>query len=114
MDTWKERLALYDRIIDLSPLFDRKGKTVPYTSANGYMFSQLNKAGEIGIRLPKETQKAFREKYQTAEFRSYGAVMRDYVHVPESLFSEPEVIAQYLEEGFHFVMSLPLIPQKNE
>jgi len=54
---WKEKLALYDKLVELSPEFERKGKTVPYTSANGYMFSLLNKDGEFGIRLSKESGK---------------------------------------------------------
>ena len=40
---YEERLAIYDRLIDQSADFDRKGKTMPYTSANGHMFSQLIK-----------------------------------------------------------------------
>lgn len=42
-DTWNERLAFYDRLIAANPNFERKGKTMPYTSVNGHMFSQLNK-----------------------------------------------------------------------
>ena len=45
-DMWKEKLKLYDKLIDTNPNFERKGKTMPYTSVNGHMFSQLNKAGE--------------------------------------------------------------------
>ena len=48
MSDWKDRLALYDQLISKCPNFERKGKTMPYTSANGHMFSLLNKAGEIG------------------------------------------------------------------
>jgi hypothetical protein len=50
----EERLALYDRLVSKRPEIERKGKTVPHTSANGYMFSLVNKAGEIGIRFSKE------------------------------------------------------------
>lgn len=56
---WEEKLKIYDALIAKCPRFERKGKTMPYTSANGYMFSLLNKAGEIGIRCSKEAQ----EKY---------------------------------------------------
>ena len=40
---WEEKLKLYDELISKCPRFERKGKTMPYTSANGYMFSLLNK-----------------------------------------------------------------------
>ena len=54
---WEEKLKIYDELISKCSRFERKGKTVPYTSANGHMFSLLNKAGEIGIRFSKEIQK---------------------------------------------------------
>ena len=56
---WKEKLALYDELVAKCPRFERKGKTGPYTSANGHMFSFLNKDGELGFRYSKEVQ----EKY---------------------------------------------------
>ena len=56
--SYQEQLKIYDQIVAESGL-ERKGKTMPYTSANGYMFSQLNKNGEIGIRLSKEDGNAF-------------------------------------------------------
>ncbi len=59
---YKERLAIYDNLVDLCPRFDRKGKTMPYTSANGYMFSLLNKDGELGIRFSKEVQSKYIRK----------------------------------------------------
>ena len=54
---WKDKLAQYDKLIAACTDFERKGKTMPYTSANGYMFSLLNKDGETGIRLSKESGK---------------------------------------------------------
>lgn len=75
-DMWKEKLKFYDRLIEMNPNFERKGKTVPYTSVNGHMFSQLNKAGEIGIRLSKEDGERFMKEHQTTVFKSYGSVMR--------------------------------------
>ena len=38
---------------------------MPYTSANGYMFSLFNKAGEIGIRFSKEVQQKYMEEWNT-------------------------------------------------
>ena len=51
---WNTTLKRYDELVDQISEFDRKGKTMPYTSANGHMFSLLNKDGELGIRLSKE------------------------------------------------------------
>jgi len=82
---FKETLAYYDKLVAGNPNFVRKGKTVPYTSANGHMFSLVNKAGELGIRLDKVAQKAFMEKYGTTLFTSHGATMRGYVLIPKEM-----------------------------
>ncbi len=54
---WQEKLKRYDELIDKCDRFERKGKSMIYTSANGHMFSILNKDGEMGIRFSKEVQK---------------------------------------------------------
>ena len=53
-----ETLILYDALVDKCSRITRKGKSVPYTSANGYMYSFLNKGGEFGMRFSKEKQEA--------------------------------------------------------
>jgi len=53
---WDETRKIYDQIVERCPRFERKGKTMPYTSANGHMFSLLNKAGELGFRYAKLIQ----------------------------------------------------------
>ena len=107
MQNWNEMLDIYDQLIKLCPDFERKGKTVPYTSANGYMFSQLNKDAQIGIRLPKADCAKFKLDYNTTEFRSYGAVMRDYVLIPDTMLDDLGELSRYLNDGFKHVMSLP-------
>lgn len=104
---WEETLAFFDKLVDQCPDFERKGKKMIYTSANGYMFALLNKAGEIGIRLPKEVGQQFKETYGTGDYKSHGAVMRGYVHIPESLYSSEKQLVDYLNQGFQYVMSLP-------
>ncbi len=102
---WKEKLKTYDQLIALTP-YERKGKTMPYTSANGYMFTLFNKDGEIGIRLSKESQATFKEKYKATIYKSHGATIKDYVLVPESMWDELELLAKYVVESYEFVMSL--------
>lgn len=106
-DKWNQQLELYDALVAKFPQFKRKGKTVPYTSANGYMFSMINKEAEFGIRLPKSTQESFKAKYNSREFLSHGSIMRDYVWIPDELLAKPEELFPYLQESFDFVMSLP-------
>lgn len=61
-DSWKEKLKIYDETIGLHPELERKGVTMPHTSANGRMFTQLNKSGEIGIRLSDDKRQEFIKK----------------------------------------------------
>jgi len=104
--TWNETLELYDKLVAITPGFERKGKTVPYTSSNGYMFSLLNKDGELGIRLPKDEYKKFIEEFDSSEFRSHGAVMRSYVLVPDKMLEDLSFLAPYLLKAFEYVNSL--------
>lgn len=105
---WDENLVIYDKIVAATGnKLERKGKTVPYTSANGYMFSLLNKEAQLGIRLPEESRLKFIEKYNAAEFRSHGAVMRDYVLIPDELLGNTKLLSNLLDEAYEYVMSLP-------
>ncbi len=76
---WEEKLTVYDELVSKCPRFERKGKTMIYTSANGHMFSLLNKAGEIGIRFSKEVQKKYIEEFDSSIYKSYNSIMHGYV-----------------------------------
>jgi len=79
---------------------------MPYTSANGYMFSLLNKAGEIGIRFSKEVQAKYFEELNTTIFISYGATMQGYILIHQELLADLDRCAQLLNESYDYVMSL--------
>ncbi len=70
------------------------------------MFSQLNKDGQIGIRLPEEERERFLEEFDSGPFLSYGSVMRGYVLIPDELLEDLERLAPYLDMGYEYVMSL--------
>ncbi len=103
---WEDKLKIYDQLVAKCSRFKRKGKTMPYTSANGYMFSLFNKACEIGIRFSKEDQEAFMKKYDTTIYKSYGAVMKGYVLIPDRLLEDLDALTVYLDKSFDYVMSL--------
>ena len=103
---WKEKLELYDKLVTKCPRFDRKGKTVPYTSANGHMFSLLNKDGELGIRFSKEVQEKYIKDFNTTIFKSYGAVMQGYVLIPDHMLEDLDKLSVYLNESYDYVMTL--------
>lgn len=103
---WEEKLKIYDALVSKCPRFQRKGKSMIYTSANGYMFSLLNKAGEIGIRFSKDVQKKYIEEFQSSIYKSYGAVMKGYVLIPDHMLDDLENLAKYLNESYDYVMTL--------
>lgn len=104
---WEEKLKIYDALVAKCPRFERKGKTGPYTSANGHMFSFLNKAGELGMRFSKEVQQQYLEQFETTLFKSHGAVMRGYVTIPDAMLQDLDQLAVYLNESYDYVMGLP-------
>lgn len=104
--TWDHVLKIYDTITEACNGFERKGKKMIYTSSNGYMFTLLNKDAEIGIRLPKAEAATFMEKHNTGFYYSYGAKMKDYVLVPESLWNNTKLMVSYFEQSFDYVNTL--------
>ena len=102
----EEKLKVYDELVAKCPRFKRKGKTMPYTSANGYMFSLFNKDCEIGIRFSREIQEKYINEWPTTIYESYGAVMRGYVLIPEKMLENLDEVAKYLNESYDYVMTL--------
>ncbi|MBO6794125.1 MAG: hypothetical protein JJ895_09445 [Balneolaceae bacterium] len=106
MPDFTEQLKLYDALIAQCPRFERKGKSVPCTTANGHMFSTLNKAGEIGIRFSKEVQEAYLKQFNTTLFKSYNSVMRGYILITDEMLSDTDLAVKLLNESYDYVMSL--------
>ena len=103
---WDEKLKIYDDLVSKCSRFERKGKTVPYTSANGHMFSLFNKDGEIGIRFSREIQEKYMEKYDTTIYKSYNSVMRGYILITKEMLVDLNNVAKLLDESYDYVMSL--------
>ena len=102
-----KKLKIYDELVSKCERFERKGKTMPYTSANGHMFSLFNKANEIGIRFSKDVQKKYIEKYDTTIYKSYNAVMQGYILINDSMLKDQKNVVKLLNESYDYVMSLP-------
>ena len=103
---YQEKLKRYDELVAKCPRFERKGKSMPYTSANGHMFSLLNKAGELGIRFSKQVQSDYLNQFNTSLFKSYGATMQGYILIPDSLLADTDTLVDLLNESYDYVMSL--------
>lgn len=103
---YEAKLKVYDELVAKCKRFERKGKTMPYTSANGHMFSLLNKAGEIGLRFSKEVQYKYIEEFESSLFMSHNTVIRGYVLIPDKMLNDLDNVAKLLDESYDYVMSL--------
>jgi hypothetical protein len=101
-----EKVALYDKLIATRPEIERKGDANPYTAVNGNMFTILLGSERLGIRLPEEERAKFLKKYGTTLLEAYGAVMKEYVAVPDGLLSNTKELARYLDLSFAYVGTL--------
>lgn len=114
MTAWEKNLAIFDELVAMNPKFERLGKTMPYCATNTHMFALLNKDAQLGLRLSKESQEAFKSTYNTTIYKSYGAVMKDYVLVPDKMLKDVKLLSKYLDESYEYVMSLKPNPRKNK
>lgn len=102
----KEVLASYIKLIDLFEGVELKGATMPYTSANGNMYSFLNKEGRMGLRLSSEDMKQFIKKYDTINCVENGATMKEYVYVPDHILERINSIKPWFEKSRAYVSTL--------
>lgn len=103
----EEKIKIYDDLISKCDRFERKGKVVLYTTANGHVFSIFNKQGEIGIRFSRNIQKEYLKKFKTTMYKSFNSVMTGYVLIPKRMWKDLDSLAKYLNESYDYVMSLP-------
>jgi len=104
--SYEEVLALYDKLVATQPEVQRKGKSMPYTSVNTWMFSMVSKDGRVGMRLPKKRREEFNAKYNTGDFENYGAVIREYSEIPPELLAKTDELAPWFTESFTYTKSL--------
>lgn len=107
-----KKLALYEKAIAEHPEIERKGASVPYTSHNGHMFSFYEKNDFAALRLSKEVREAFIEKYDAEIAVSHGAVMNEYVVVPDALLAKTEELATYFAMSLEYIKTLKPKPTK--
>lgn len=101
-----ETLDLYEQLIATRPGAERKGRTMPYTSSNGHMFSFLTPDGTLALRLPDADRAAFLDKYETTLVEQHGHVMKEYVAVPDSLLARIGELEPYFELSCSYVTAM--------
>ena len=99
MAEFKTTEKIYDEILTNFPDIQRKGKTMPYTSMNGNMFSFVSKVGELAFRLSKEDQQAYIADYGATLSIQYNSVMHGYINVPEKYFKDKVFLNSLCEKS---------------
>ena len=105
-------LALYVDLIKTNPEIERKGVKLPYTSANGHMFTFLSESGTLAIRLPEKERESFLKKYNTSLMEAHGTIMKEYVVVPDTLLKNINELKKYLNLSYEYVKALKPKAQK--
>ena len=107
-----DTLALYDELIKSNPEIERKGVKLPYTSANGHMFTFLSESGTLAIRLPEKERESFLKKHDTSLMEAHGTIMKEYVMVPEEFLKNTKELKKYLNVSYEYVITLKPKAQK--
>jgi TfoX/Sxy family transcriptional regulator of competence genes len=101
-----QKVELYEKLLATLPEIERKGDANPYTSHNGNMFTLLHQSQTLAIRLPAEEREKFLKKYKTTLFEAYGAVMKEYVRVPDDLLGKTSELRKVLEMSYEYAKTL--------
>lgn len=104
--TYAANLAWYEKMLALDPSVQRKGATMPYTSMNGNMYTLFTREGRLILRLAPNDQAAFLKKYKSKVPEMYGAVMKEYVEVPDALLKKTRELRKSFDLSYAYASSL--------
>jgi hypothetical protein len=99
------RLEAYDRLVASQPGLERKGASLPYTSINGHMSSFVDGTG-VAIRLASTDRAAFIERFGSRLHEAHGAIMKEFVTVPDALLDDPATLQPWFTKSRDHVASL--------
>jgi TfoX/Sxy family transcriptional regulator of competence genes len=89
-----------------------QGAKNPYTSHNGHMYSFLASDGAMALRLSDDLADEFLATYESGPVTQYGAVMRGYVAVPDTLLSDTDELVDWFHKSLHWIGTLDPKPTK--
>jgi hypothetical protein len=107
-----DRLALYEQLVESTADVERKGATMPYTSRNGHMFSFLDPAGAMALRLPPDARDEFMARYGATLIEQHGRTMQEFVAIPASLLERTDELRPWLTRSHDWIGSLKPKPTK--
>lgn len=100
------KMKLYTTLLSYFPDIELKGDKMPYTSYNGNMFSFLNPKGELALRMSPGDREQFIARFNTKLALQHGVVLKEYVHVPETLFVKTTEMKKYMTLSIAYARSL--------
>jgi hypothetical protein len=113
--SFEDALELYLKMLATQPEVERKGKEkLPHTSINTWMFSMVSKDGRVGMRLPDAKRAEFNEKYNTGDYKNYGATIREYSEIPPELLANTAELAPWFAASYEYTKSLKPKPAKKK
>ena len=74
------------------------GKKTAYLAVNGNMFAFVDDGGKLCLRLSEDRKAGFNAAHGLDDVRQYGAVMRGYVRLPETVLGDPSALAALFAE----------------
>jgi TfoX/Sxy family transcriptional regulator of competence genes len=109
-----DKLALFDKLIAINPEIERKGANNAYAAVNGNMFLLMQPSGVLAMRLPEAAREEFLKKYHAGLHEAYGAVMKEYVAVPDALLGKTKELQKYLASSYEHVKTLKAKPSRKK
>jgi len=103
---FEQIVVLYDQLLATLPVVERKGKSMPYTSVNGNMFSFLTSEGSLALRLSAADRDKFITNYQSKPLVQHGVVMKEYVEIPLESLIDTDKLSEYLKLSYEYVSGL--------
>ena len=102
----EHEVAMYEALIATHSDIERKGKSSPYTSINGNMFTVLSADSVLGMRLGAADREAFMKTFGTGLYEAHGTVMKEYVAMPSELLAHAQKLAPYLAKSYDYARGL--------
>jgi hypothetical protein len=103
---------LYTTLVAANSEVELKGVTMPYTSRNGHMFSFLDEAGTMSLRLSPDDRREFLDRYRTTLAEQHGRQMNEYVVVPHDLLERTGELEAWFDRSHSWAGSLKPKPTK--
>jgi TfoX/Sxy family transcriptional regulator of competence genes len=78
------------------------------------MFLLMQPPGILAMRLPEGVREGFLKKYNAKLYEAYGAVMKEYVAVPDALLGKTKELQKHVTSSYEYVKALKAKPSRKK